>query len=441
MKDTFIIFILCVTLCFTSSKNVDSTFNPYEETTYYTVGNGKNFRVGILSDSQLLAYPEQDYYNFTDHLIRSFEVIKKYDVHAIIFPGDVSDRNGEYGYSLFRNSFLQVYPDESTRPIMMVVMGNHDYWEGPTEIIDRQEVFYKGTGEKPFTHKVINGIHFVNWGSEDGSFEYCNENTDWAKQAIEKSLNEDPTKPIFVTTHLPPDNTVYGSVPWGNVKLAEFFKDYEQVISISGHSHYSLIDERSIWQGTYTAINTQSISYTEMETGKENGSVPKDENGNDENSRKNYMGFIMDVDENKVSFQRISLAKDEFYGEPWIIDRPVTQETFRYKYGTRENNSIAPQFQGESDFVVYNKGTYYQLNFKQAFHENLVHSYRVVLEGDYEAVELLYFSDFYLMEEDRSERITLKLPTLEYGIYKVTVYAIESFGKESEPISGYVELD
>ena len=54
--------------------------------------------------------------------------------------------------------------------------------------------------------------------------------------------------------------------------------------------------------------------------------------------------------------------------------------------------------------------------------------------------ELLYFSDFYLMGEDRGQYIILKLPLTLSGKYDVAIYAIESFGKESEPIIGEVEI-
>ena len=53
-----------------------------------------------------------------------------------------------------------------------------------------------------------------------------------------------------------------------------------------------MTDERCIWQGSFTAIGTQSVSYIEMEEGKENGSIPKDEYGNDMIARKNNMGYI-----------------------------------------------------------------------------------------------------------------------------------------------------
>ena len=157
-----------------------------------------------------------------------------------------------------------------------------------------------------------------------------------------------------------------------------------------------MTDERCIWQGSFTAIGTQSVSYTEMEKGKENGSIPKDEYGNDMIARKNNMGYIMNLYENRTEIQRISLSKDENYKEPWVIDIPVDISTFRYDTEKRKKESVAPVFEGEVGGGIVN-----QIKFKQAVHSDLVHSYRIILDNGTESKELLYFSDFFLMQEDR----------------------------------------
>ena len=65
-------------------------------------------------------------------------------------------------------------------------------------------------------------------------------------------MKDDPTKdqkPIFVITHVNPIYTCYGSDIWGNKGIFDALKNYRNVISISGHSHYSIIDDKSVWQG------------------------------------------------------------------------------------------------------------------------------------------------------------------------------------------------
>ena len=127
---------------------------------------------------------------------------------------------------------------------------------------------------------------------------------------------------------------------WGEETLNEYFEKYPQIINFSGHSHFSLIDERSIYQKDYTAIQTQSISYIELEGGKENGSIPNDEYGNQMISAKNCMGLICSVNDNQVVIKRISFEKKEFYGDDWIIDIPIDKNKFRYLHEEMEKKVL-----------------------------------------------------------------------------------------------------
>ena len=443
MKYHCLFFIL--SLLFTSSySKLNSEFDPYQKVTRYIVRNGKSMKVGIISDSQLLPEEGSTNFNYTEHLKTSLEVLKSHDVDAIIMAGDVGDAGTEYAFQIWHDVYEMVYAG-NTKPILNIMMGNHDYWSPkPEESIVMQERFARVVGEKPFSHKVINGFHFINWGSEDASVTTCNSNIEWAKAQIDLAIKEDPKKPIFVTTHVPPSGTMYGSTQWGNPNTTKFLQDYPQVVSFSGHSHFALTDERSIWQGTFTAINTQAVAYIELETGKENGSIPKDENGDDAYARRNYMGMIMTVTNERVELQRISLESNKFYKDPWIIDIPVQISTFRYNTEKRTAESVAPKFEGENEIKIIKKtigeSTFNQITFKQATHNDLVQSYRIEFDNGTKVTKLLYFSDFFLMKEERGENIILKLPTLKKTKYTVSIYAIESFGKESEPITGEIEI-
>jgi hypothetical protein len=273
---------------------------------------------------------------------------------------------------------------------------------------------------------------------------------EWVKEQIEIALKEDKNKPIFVITHMNPFDTVYGSIEWGNINIKNALINYENVISISGHSHFSLIDERSIWQGNFTAIQTQAIAYIELEKGKENGSVPKNEFGQNKPCIKNYMGLIMNVNDEKIEFNRISFEKNEFYGNKWIIELPINKNNFRYTNLEREKKSVAPFWkkeQNKSINVKYMKNAQTNeiksvLFFEQPFHENFVHSYEIeliYLKDNSYGGKFLYFSDFYLMPEDREKIIKLGICSyIKSGEYNIKITGIESFGKKSEPIEGTI---
>ena len=42
---------------------------------------------------------------------------------------------------------------------------------------------------------------------------------------MKKALNDSNTKPIFVTNHFPPRDTVYGSKEWGDSLLNDILKN------------------------------------------------------------------------------------------------------------------------------------------------------------------------------------------------------------------------
>lgn len=70
-------------------------------------------------------------------------------------------------------------------------------------------------------------------------------------------------KPVFVVGHRPTANTVYDGAQASNAALTSDLSAYPQAVYFSGHSHLHLNDERSIWQGAFTAVNDGSMSYTE----------------------------------------------------------------------------------------------------------------------------------------------------------------------------------
>lgn len=110
--------------------------------------------------------------------------------------------------------------------------------------------------------------------------------------------------------------------------MNDIFKDYPQVVNFSGHSHYSLLDERSVHQRDYTSIATQSISYTELESGNVNGTIPP-------NASATPMGYVMDIHSDRVEIIRVNFS-DKFGEEglvekqPWILPVPLTKDGFIY---------------------------------------------------------------------------------------------------------------
>ena len=434
---------------------MNENFNPYEDKLiYHSIGDKKTLKVGIISDSQIIPSnkKEDEWLKiFSEHLKKALEVLKLHQIEVLIFAGDLTDSGTEYAYDEILSIYKSVYKNEEEKPIFNYIMGNHDYWLSymengkfcpkfgePKEL---QFLFFNKLKEKPFSHKVINGYHFINWGSEDGS-DNPNTNIDWIESQIKIALEDDKNKPIFVTTHYAAEDTVYGSNDWGTKSIKTILKKYPNIIHFSGHSHFSLIDERSIWQKEFTSIQTQSVSYIELDKGFENGPYPCDEYGSIQEAGRNFMGLIMNVNQSQIEILRISLEKDKLYGEPWIIELPCDINNFKYTLDKRikERNNPRFIFENEDDKKIIFENDEKIKNgiafkFKAAYHENFVHTYKLQLINDKNEInEKLYCSDFYLLPEDRKKilRFNLKKEGIPPGLYKVKIFAVESFGKQSD---------
>lgn len=438
--------------------------------TYNVETKGEPLRVAVISDLQL---PDTD--DKTTHQYQSFEktltMLKEKGMDALIIGGDFTNVGAKKAWGTFKEIYDKVMAD-SEQPIPLYILGNHDYWldyfvksheiPTPAKMMKR---FTEYTGELPYSHKVINGYHFICWSSSDGSYDKSYRNEDWIRGELDKAVADSSDKPIFVITHINPLETVYGSDGWGNEDITKVLKDYPQVISISGHSHFSLIDERSIWQGEFTAYSTQSLDYIELEEGKFNGSVPKDAYGN--SIAEAVPGCLyMEIDSDKVVINRLEANTGNTLKEPWVINAPFGSDESRSKYtDSRANSNAAPVLDENlnaviSDITDINGNAQKMVSFKAGTDDDFVHSYKLqfldenrnavefddvdydsneVKSGDDGApiklTEVLYFSDFVLGLNNMFDTAELRLPsTLPENVKYISVTAIDSWGAESNTV-------
>lgn len=437
----------------------------------YTV-EGDTLRVGIISDLQL--EPEGGSDTYDNSYRKALEFLKAQDVDMMINAGDYTDTNTQEAADNVSRILNEVYP-AGERPISLSIMGNHDYWL--PYFVDCWEIPFKGkmqrrtmdaVGESsPWTHKVVNGYHFIgfspcNGDMDDGAY---TDKIEWAREQIEIALQDSDDRPIFVITHAPPSGTVNSNLDTeedSNV-LNELFSQYPQVVSISGHTHAALMDDRSIWQGEYTAVNTQSLSYisTGLYAGEDEKSIEQ-----------NPMCMILEISSDKLVFTRYSVLTGQQQGDVWQIDLPIAQHLDQYT-DARAEQSAAPVFpenaQVTAEFKTYDpeRGPELVLRFPSAQHERYVYGYHVTATGEDGNPKLLFptgtdedgnaqftdqldfVSDFYLGFDRMAQETVLRLSpeVTEYakdflnGTYTLSVTAIDTWGHESAPISVQITVD
>ena len=158
-------------------------------------------------------------------------------------------------------------------------------------------------------------------------------------------------RPFFYFQHPPARGTTSDSRGWDD-KGAAFaaLKEFPNAFAFTGHSHRPFNDERSIWQGEFTAIATPSLSYASFPPGHENGSGKR--NGTsvqsmpmipDRRDLRGGQGFFVSVYDDRMVVERIDIEEECAEGAPaWIV--PLSGGEKPYDFASRAEASVAPEF-------------------------------------------------------------------------------------------------
>jgi predicted MPP superfamily phosphohydrolase len=368
-----------------------------------------------------------------ERLKKVFSTIYNLDTNmrAIAMVGDLTDSGSKDEYEAVKTI---INKNKKAETELIASMGNH---EG-----NSVELFKSTIGRNPRENLSINGYHFITLSprsSEDvygGSSYYLDEI--WLKEQLEEAIIENPNKPIFVFMHHGIKNTVCGTDLWNTDDLAQLFKDYPQVIHFSGHSHYPLNDPKSIYQKDFTAINTSTISYFELEPDMMYGSVPP-------HAEEAFQMMVVEVKGSTVKIKRLDLLSEQYIGENWIIDTSKGKAGFKY-IESRKDNSKKPYFDMNDVRVSDLKDVSCKVKINQAKikangeEEDIIYSYKYdfINTGTGE-IEKSYkiSSEFYLlpMPDVVVQKFEELNPETEY---KVIVTAFNAYGIESSNTIGEV---
>lgn len=351
---------------------------------------------------------------------------------AFVGVGDLTD----HGYQSEYDRFMSVYNKNKQADAESVfMMGNHDYWNGLSKE-NAQKLFMDKMGtESLYYHKEIKGYHFISLSPEDGRTHgyYSTNQIAWLGEQLKKAQADKPNQPIFVFLHQHIKDTVYGSHEWGTLEnkelLYDTLKQFPQVVTFSGHSHYPLDDPRSIHQKDFTSIGTSSVSYMEVEGGKLQGNLPP---GYDVVSQ----GLVVEVYNNEVVLKRLDFHENDQTGNPWVIKFPAKTNKFQY---TEDRDHLQPGFAQRDELSLVKEATTLTsmaVTVPQAKDNLLVHAYEVTAKnkktGNIDK-QFTAFSEFY--KDPMPEKLTFPIKGLKPATeYEIQVQAIDAFGNRSKTI-------
>ena len=429
-------------------SNKIGDFSPYSPNIEnINIVNGSYAKIGIVSDFQLSQELEKispSFKYYANNVYITLNYFKKHDIDLIIIAGDITNNGRLLNLIYFKKIFYSVF-NENSKPRVISLMGNHDYFDLNFTNSENQKKFYKVINSYPNSHYIINGYHFIFWSQDNylindrgiTNYTWIKNNLDKARQNLKKKAD-----PIFVITHIPPKLTVYGSETiWGHDGIYNFLKDYHEVICISGHSHYSLRNTRSIWQKDFTVVNTQSISYVDLDNYFINAINVRRESARDCES----MGLIAHLTNKNIIFERVRFLTEEIMEEKWKINFPINIKEFEYTL-EKLNKKEVPVFQNKTIKIeekMENNFLNYYIVFNAAAHSEYVYKYKIVLKSFMNKgikKVLYYYSDYYKNKKERKKIMKFKLPNINPGMYNIELYAIDSFDNISQPLKSEISL-
>ena len=245
-------------------------------------------KFGVVSDIHIIAEnTDRTGQGNTRTLKRTFKWFDAQGADGVIIAGDMADAGLISQLQCVADAWNAVFPGNRSRldgrPVeKLFIYGNHD-WEGfnygynifdvpsgelPADMIRNvgmkkvwEEVFEEEYA--PIYKKEIKGYSFIgaHWDGANGSG--WGNAPDLAPFFAAHGKELDPALPFFYFQHPHPKDTCYGSWAWGHDdgRSTKVLSGYSNAIAFSGHSHYSLLDERTLWQGAFTSIGTGSLRY------------------------------------------------------------------------------------------------------------------------------------------------------------------------------------
>lgn len=321
---------------------------------------------------------------------KTLEYFRSQDVDAVVIAGDMADLGMGEQLMAVADAWYKVFPNDKYpdgRPVEKVfIYGNHD-WRGYTYQGGYAKKIYPDENERvkhiiqadmagwwrrafredysPLYAKVVNGYTFIgqHWdkccGYPLGDKGGVDPHVRIKDYLAEHGKRLDPKLPFFYIQHPHPKDTCYGSWAWGHdtgVSTAAL-SAFSNAIAFSGHSHYSLTDERSVWQGAFTSVGTASLRYGAM-TSDEYNPVGYENTGG-EGAFSGYLnahkispnldlgdvrqGMLWSIYDDCAVVKRRDFVGNLDLGDDWVLPLPAA-ESRPFAFVEHAKKIAAPEF-------------------------------------------------------------------------------------------------
>ncbi len=352
----------------------------------FKAGGKPRLKFGVLSDIHILRIGANEEMSGGGNNLtfkHALEWFRSQDVDAVVIAGDMADKGMDENLMAVADAWYSVFPDDKYpdgRPVEKVfVSGNHD-WVGytyggiaekkyPDEAERNRHILQKDMAGwwgkafhetyTPLYAKTIKGYTFI--GSHWDRAQVGHGSYDQPFGLIEGYMAKngksfDPALPFFYVQHPHLKDTCYGPWAWGHDKgiVTKTLSAYPNAIAFSGHSHYSLTDERSIWQGAFTSVGTGSLRYTGTPGGERKPNGFENSGGGDWMAEARKLmkkigtgdcrqGMLWSVYDDCITVKRREFLSDLDIGEDWVMPLPAA-ESRPFAFAEHAKRLRAPKF-------------------------------------------------------------------------------------------------
>ena len=355
---------------------------------------------GVVSDIHIysLAKPgEKAYGGGMNELsfVHTLEWFRDQGVDGVIVAGDMADSGTISQLEAVAAAWYRVFPNDRApdgrKVERLFVYGNHDMGGvpyarrclgaqnvpesafAPLIIYPNPKAAWEKVFHEPFEPvwtKTVRGYRFVgaHWWSRAGCTG-ANEtfNLGLADWYAAHAKEIDPSLPFFHIQHPHPKDTCYGPWAWGrdDGMSTKALSAFPNAVAFSGHSHYSLTDERSLWQGAFTSVGTSSLRYTGLEYNEYPGAGFENSVAVGPGAREFDLakmtprfgagdcrqGMLWKIYDDCMTVRRREFISDCDVGEDWVIPLPAA-EPKPFAFAERAKKIGAPAFPAGAALAV-----------------------------------------------------------------------------------------
>lgn len=439
--------------------------------------SGARLRIGVLSDVHICNPGDEATF------LKALAYFRTHGVDGVLIAGDIADTGRAAELKICADSWFKTFPNGKApdgHPVeKLFVYGNHDIdgwnWRSNTErykanpeLLKTDAIGYQNNRARIWEEIFHEKFEPIWMKRVKG---YAVIGAHWGDIRIEEFMKRhgkeiDPSLPFFYVQHAHPRNTCFGSWAWGrdDGHSTRALSPFPNAVAFSGHSHYTLTDERTVWQGAFTSVNTASLKYASTDYSlREN--MPGNGHGYRGEKRRHSMaklrtsdgrqGMLMSVFDDHIALERREFVTDKSLGDDWVIPLPCA-ESKPFAYAEHAKKRVAPEFaEGAVARAAKvndkKKGEMIEVSFPAARTQSKcrVFEYEVtatLLEDDVDLVQAqrrVMAPDFHLPETQDGKPGSCVFAAADLpmkGRYRFDVRPVECFGHKGRAIHAEIRV-